>query len=186
VPFALPGWVLNQGTIQLFNHGYFWWKSVHKGKSVVPYDSFFYPLDAIRDWNLIYGNRGFLQYQCVIPTAGLPAFKELLHRIREAGTGSFLGVMKQFGAVESPGMLSFPRPGFTLALDFPMQGKRTLRLMSELDQLVEQSGGAIYPAKDARMSPAMFRASFPQWRDFQYYIEPKFSSSFWRRVTEAS
>jgi hypothetical protein len=99
--------------------------------------------------------------------------------------GSFLGVLKQFGQAPSAGMLSFPRPGLTLALDFAMRGERTLKLMQSLDEVVQQSGGALYPAKDARMSPALFEASFPHWRSFVRYIDPKMSSSFWRRVTEA-
>jgi hypothetical protein len=82
-------------------------------------------------------------------------------------------------------MLSFPRPGLTLALDFAMRGERTLKLMQSLDEVVQQSGGALYPAKDARMSSALFEASFPRWRGFVPYIDPKMSSSFWRRVTGA-
>jgi hypothetical protein len=82
-------------------------------------------------------------------------------------------------------MLSFPRPGITIALDFAMRGETTLRLMRSLDEVVQQSGGAIYPAKDARMSAAMFDASFPKWRSFAPYIDPKMSSSLWRRVTGA-
>jgi hypothetical protein len=91
--------------------------------------------------------------------------------------------MKRFGTSPSPGILSFPRPGLTLALDFPMRGERTLQLLNSLDCVVLESGGALYPAKDARMSPEMFNASFPNWRRVQRYIDPKFSSSFWRRVT---
>ncbi len=99
--------------------------------------------------------------------------------------GSFLGVVKQFGTAPPAGMLSFPRPGLTIALDFAMRGERTLQLMQSLDEVVLQSGGALYPAKDARMSPALFEASYPRWRIFVPYIDPKLSSSFWRRVTEA-
>jgi hypothetical protein len=106
-----------------------------------------------------------------------------LKTISSSGEGTFLAVLKNFGQVESPGMLSFPRPGVTLALDFANRGERTLRLLDELDGIVMGSGGAVYPAKDARMSPAMFRASFPGWREFDAYRDPKFSSSFWRRVT---
>jgi hypothetical protein len=97
--------------------------------------------------------------------------------------GSFLGVLKQFGAAPPAGMLSFPRPGLTLALDFAMRGEPTLELMRSFDEVVQASGGALYPAKDARMSPAMFQTSFPQWRGLIPYIDPKMSSSFWRRVT---
>lgn len=98
--------------------------------------------------------------------------------------GSFLGVLKQFGAAPAVGVLSFPRPGLTLALDFAMRGEKTLQLMRSLDDVVLRSGGALYPAKDARMSPALFEASFPRWRSFVPYIDPAMSSSFWRRVTE--
>jgi hypothetical protein len=146
-------------------------------------ESFFYPLDSIRQWNLLYGKRGFLQYQCVIPETNLDAFEELLDNIARSGMGSFLGVLKQFGSASPAGMLSFPRPGLTIALDFAMRGERTLQLMESLDEIVLKSGGALYPAKDARMSPALFEASFPRWRSFVPYIDPKMSSSFWRRVT---
>ena len=184
VPFALPGWVLNRYTIKAFNTAYYRAHS-RRGKSVVPCDSFFYPLDSIRQWNLFYGKKGFLQYQCVIPESNFEAFEELLDRVALSGMGSFLGVLKQFGSAPPAGMLSFPRPGVTLALDFAMRGERTLQLLRSLDQIVLESGGALYPAKDARMSPALFEASFPQWRGFVPFIDPKMSSSFWRRVTEA-
>jgi FAD/FMN-containing dehydrogenase len=186
LPFALPAWILNRHSVRAFNTAYYKIHAARKSASVVLYDSFFYPLDSIRQWNLLYGKRGFLQYQCVIPEANVEAVEELLDRIAHSGMGSFLGVLKQFGSAPAAGMLSFARPGFTLALDFAMRGERTLRLMQELDEVVQQSGGAIYPAKDACMSPALFEASFPRWRGFIPYIDPKMSSSFWRRVTGAS
>jgi FAD/FMN-containing dehydrogenase len=185
LPFALPGWALNRYSVKAFNAAYYKLHARKTGATVVPYDSFFYPLDAIRQWNLIYGRQGFLQYQCVIPETNLEAFEELLDRIALSGMGSFLGVVKQFGSAQPAGMLSFPRPGLTIALDFAMRGERTLQLMQSLDEVVLQSGGALYPAKDARMSPALFEASYPRWRSFVPYIDPKLSSSFWRRVTEA-
>ena len=185
LPFALPGWALNRYSVQAFNAAYYKMHAARKGAAVVAYDSFFYPLDCIRQWNLIYGRQGFLQYQCVIPETNLEAFEELLDRIAHSGMGSFLGVVKQFGSAPAAGMLSFPRPGLTIALDFAMRGERTLQLMQSLDEVVLHSGGALYPAKDARMSPALFEASFPRWHSFVPYIDPKMSSSFWRRVTEA-
>jgi FAD/FMN-containing dehydrogenase len=183
LPFAAPSWMLNRYSIKAFNATYYRIHAAKKGAAVVPYDSFFYPLDSIRQWNLLYGRQGFLQYQCVIPETNLDECGELLDRVARSGMGSFLGVLKQFGSAPSAGMLSFPRPGLTLALDFAMRGERTLKLMQSLDEIVQQSGGALYPAKDARMSPAMFEASFPRWRSFVPYIDPKMSSSFWRRVT---
>ena len=185
LPFALPAWMLNRYSVKAFNTVYYKIHAASKGVAVVPYDSFFYPLDSIRQWNLLYGRQGFLQYQCVIPDTNLGAFEELLDRIARSGMGSFLGVLKQFGSAPAAGMLSFPRPGLTIALDFAMRGERTLKLLQSLDEIVQQSGGALYPAKDARMSPALFEASFPHWRSFVPYIDPKMSSSFWRRVTGA-
>lgn len=182
VPFALPAWVLNRYTMRAFNTTYYKIHTFKKGPALVPYDSFFYPLDAIRRWNLVYGRQGFLQYQCVIPETNIDAFEELLDRIALSGMGSFLGVLKQFGSAPPAGMLSFPRPGLTMALDFSMHGERTLKLLQSLDEVVLQSGGALYPAKDARMSSGLFEASFPGWRNFVAYIDPAMSSSFWRRV----
>jgi len=183
VPVALPEWVLNRWSIRAFNDAYYAVHARRKGPALEPYDAFFYPLDSIRQWNLLYGRQGFLQYQCVIPAGHSEACEELLERSARSGMGSFLGVLKQFGSAPAAGMLSFPRPGLTLALDFPMRGERTLNLMRSFDEVVQQSGGALYPAKDARMSPAMFETSFPRWRDFTPYQDPKISSSFWRRVT---
>ncbi len=128
VPFAFPGWVLNRYTMKLFNSAYYTRHAFGKRRSVVPYQPFFYPLDAVSQWNLIYGKRGFLQYQCVIPDDSFEAFQELLGLISRSRMGSFLAVMKRFGSIPSAGMMSFPRPGLTLALDFAMRGEATLRL----------------------------------------------------------
>jgi len=182
LPFALPGWVLNRHSMRAFNAAYYKIHTWRQGPAVVPFDSFFYPLDSIKQWNLAYGRQGFLQYQCVIPETEVAAFEEILDRIAKSKMGSCLGVLKQFGSAPPAGMLSFPRPGLTIALDFAMRGERTLKLLQSLDEVVRQSGGALYPAKDARMSPDMFQASFPKWCDFFRYIDPKMSSSLWRRV----
>lgn len=182
VPFAFPGWVLNHFTIQAFNSMYYRWNRLKRGKNTVHYDPFFYPLDSILRWNLIYGKSGFVQHQCVVPDSAGRAIEEMLQVTKKSGLGSFLAILKRFGDRRSPGLLSFPRPGFTLALDFPVR-KQTLRLLESLDQIVLEAGGALYPAKDARMSPQMFDSSFPQWREFRRFIDPKLSSSFWRRVT---
>ncbi|MEO0858846.1 MAG: FAD-binding protein, partial [Bacteroidota bacterium] len=107
----------------------------------------------------------------------------LLAAISAAGAASFLAVLKTFGDVPSPGLLSFPRPGITLALDLPHRGPETLALVRRLNAIAIEAGGALYPAKDAVMSPAQFRASYPDWEAFGAHVDPKFSSSFWRRVT---
>ena len=183
VPFAFPEWVLNHFTVQAFNTIYYRWNSLKGGKGSVHFDPFFYPLDSIHNWNLIYGRSGFVQHQCVVPNSAREALEEMLRVVKKSGLGSFLAVLKRFGDRRSPGLLSFPRPGLTLALDFPMRGDKALRLLESLDQIVLEAGGALYPAKDARMSAAMFESSFPGWRDFRRFIDPKLSSSFWRRVT---
>ena len=183
LPFELPSWILNRYSIRAFNGAYYAIHAAKGRRALVDYYSFFYPLDSVRQWDLMYGRQGFLQYQCVIPEKNLAAFEELLDRIARSGMGSFLGVLKQFGSAPPAGMLSFPRPGLTIALDFAMRGERTLNLMRSLDEVVQESGGALYPAKDARMSPALFETSFPSWRSFVPYMDPKMSSSFWRRVT---
>jgi FAD/FMN-containing dehydrogenase len=184
LPFNFPPFALNTLTVKAFNELYYHaqlHKRVHK---VVSYDPFFYPLDSIHNWYRMYGKRGFLQYQFVVPfEAARAAMREMLGLIRHSGEGSFLTVLKKFGDIPSPGMLSFPRPGLTLALDFAYSGQQTLQLLNELDKIVIQSGGAVYPAKDARMSAESFQSFFPQWKQFAQYIDPHFSSSFWRRVT---
>lgn len=183
VPFAAPDFLLHRYSLKLFNAAYYNWKSRHGAKSRVGLAEFFYPLDALGNWNLLYGQRGFLQYQCVIPEGAYDVLQDMLTKIGKDGMGSFLAVLKRFGRLKSPGMMSFPRPGLTLSLDLPMRGDPTLRLLDELDEIVVQNGGAVYPAKDARMSPRTFEASFPAMGEFQRFMDPALSSSFWRRVT---
>ena len=181
VPVELPRALVTDTAVRVFNAWYY--RRPLQRIRRVPYDSFLYPLDRIRNWNRIYGRRGFFQYQCVVgPSDGRDAVAELLSRIAAAGGGSFLAVLKVFGAIPSQGVLSFPRPGITLALDFPNRGSETMRLLDRLDEIVRSSGGAVYPAKDARMSADSFRHYFPRWRSFCEYLDPAFSSSFWRRV----
>jgi FAD/FMN-containing dehydrogenase len=184
VPVDFPPFVLNALTVKAFNELYYHIQIPKKVSKTVPYEPFFYPLDSIHNWYRMYGKRGFLQYQFVVPfETAHEAMREILGRIRHSGEGSFLTVLKTFGSVRSPGMLSFPRPGLTLALDFAYAGEKTLRLLSGLDEIVLQSGGVVYPAKDARMSAEHFQTFYPQWKEFAAYVDPKFSSSFWRRVT---
>ncbi|RMD99292.1 MAG: FAD-binding protein, partial [Calditrichaeota bacterium] len=146
-------------------------------------DEFFYPLDKIENWNRLYGRRGFLQWQCVIPeAAGLEPVKAIFGQLQQQGIGAYLAVAKMFGDPPVTGLLSFPQAGITLALDFPNTGEALFRMLQRLDQIVLEAEGRLYPAKDARMSAAMFRASFPNWERFLPFIDPKISSSFSRRV----
>jgi FAD/FMN-containing dehydrogenase len=183
IPIDAPAFILNRVTLGLFNAFYYHRQRQRQHHEVVDYAPFFYPLDGIQDWNRLYGKKGFYQFQCVVPEAEVDAMPELLSRIAKSGQGSFLAVIKQFGDRVSPGMLSFPRPGITLALDFANRGSRTRRLLGELEDIVVAAGGALYPAKDALMKPASYAAFYPQQESFSQYIDPAFSSSFWRRVT---
>lgn len=183
VPCEMPGWVLNRPSLAVFNRLYYTRQCLAPRRRRVGFGEFFYPLDAIAHWNRLYGRRGLLQFQCVVdPARDAGILERLLAAIEHAGSGSFLTVMKRFGAMPSPGLLSFPRPGVTLSVDMLHRGPSTLACLSKLDVRVRNHGGAIYPAKDACMAPETFRGSFPAWRRFQAYVDPKFSSSFWRRV----
>lgn len=180
VPFTPPVSLINRFSLTVFNALYY---RQPEGAGLTHYAPFFYPLDGIGEWNRIYGPKGFLQYQCVLPPqVAEPALRELLARIAASGQGSFLAVLKRFGERPSPGLLSFPRPGATIALDFPFQGPATLALLETLDAVVAEAGGALYPAKDARMSAAMFRQSFPALERFLPFVDPGFGSGFWRRT----
>ena len=185
VPVDLPDLALNRLTVKLFNTLYHW-KNRAAGEKLVHYESFFFPLDGLERWNRIYGRSGLMQFQCVLPfDHGLTGVRAVLDLIARSGQGSFLAVLKTFGGVPSPGFLSFPRPGVTVALDFPRRGERTLALFRELERLVLDQGGAMYPAKDLVMSPQMFRASYPRAPELARLRDPRFESTFWRRVTAA-
>lgn len=186
VPFDFPGFALNSLTVKAFNFAYYNRQQQRVVDALTDYEPFFYPLDAVGDWNRIYGRAGFLQYQCVVPYDDASAIRAILEAIARSGLASFLGVLKRFGDKPSPGLLSFPHPGLTLALDFPIKGNRTFDLFEQLDSIVRDAGGRLYSAKDACMSAEDFQRYYPQWRDFAQYIDPAFSSDFWRRVTAGS
>ena len=177
VPFEFPSLALNPLTVRAFNAVY---ALKRRSTRVVDADPFFFPLDAVAGWNRIYGRRGFFQFQCAVP--GRAAIAELIDAVARSGMGSFLSVLKSFGDLPSPGMLSFPRPGPTLTLDFANRGPETLSLLDRLEAIVAAAGGALYPAKDARMSRATFARSYPRRTEFEAFRDPLFSSSLWRRV----
>ena len=178
-----PSALLNNLTLRAFNTVYYRWKGRGPKEHIVSYDGFFYPLDGINRWNRLYGKRGFYQHQSVVPAAvARDATREMLSIISAAGAGSFLAVLKTFGPLDSPGLLSFPMEGATLALDFPNHGEKTLRLLDTLDGVVKQAGGRIYPAKDGRMSREIFESGYANLDRFVERIDPAFSSGFWRRM----
>ena len=152
--------------MKAFNLAYYWkhFQPIHRG--IVHPDAFFYPLDALDDWNLIYGRRGFTQYQCVLPHAADngPA-RRFLELFTSAGGMGFLCVIKDCGA-EGKGMLSFPRPGMSIAMDFPIHPQHTQALVDRLNELVIAEGGRIYLTKDTFTRPEHFRAMEPRLEAF--------------------
>lgn len=184
VPIVGPGFLLNRWMVGGFNRLY----HARPGaafRGVQPYGPFFYPLDRIGNWNRLYGPRGFYQWQGVVPpVAARDAIRTLLERIVRSGEASFLAVLKNFGDLESPGLLSFPTAGTTLALDFPNRGARTLALLGDLDRVVAEAGGRLYPAKDGRLPATEFRRGYPAWQDIESRRDPMLLSSFWRRVSQ--
>ena len=182
-PFTPPFSLVNALTSPAFNRVYFRLNAAKAGRRTEHYRSFFYPLDAIHDWNRMYGPKGFFQYQSVIPLSNAEeATREMLAECAQAGIGSFLGVLKKFGDIPSVGMLSFPEPGITLALDFPQRGPETASLFARLDAVVRAGGGRLYPAKDARMPREMFEAGYPRIDEFLPYRDQGISSQLSRRL----
>ncbi|MGR9053747.1 MAG: FAD-binding protein [Gammaproteobacteria bacterium] len=183
MPWVPPFSLVNGLSLRAFNSLYFNLKKRRAGRERVHYETFLYPLDHIQHWNRMYGPNGFYQYQSVVPPeAGYDAVKAMLKEISAAGDGSFLAVLKTFGKRESIGMMSFPKPGVTLALDFPNQGARTLKLFERLDAVVREAGGRLYPAKDARMPRSLFEAGYPRLNEFIKYRDPGIGSAMSRRL----
>ncbi len=164
VPFYLPNFALNGLTAKLFNLFYYHRHLPISQQAIVDYDSFFYPLDVIHNWNRIYGKRGFTQYQFILPKAHSRAgFRALLSKIAQSGSGSFLAVLKLYGPQQ--GYIPFAMDGFSLALDFPIT-PGLFNFLDELDKLVLEYGGRLYLTKDARMSREMFLTSYPNAQAF--------------------
>lgn len=160
VPVDLPSMTLNKYSIRAFNEFYYRMGARRAGGDhVVSLYPYFFPLDSLSDWNRIYGRRGFLQHQCVIPEqVARDVLGDILDRVSKRGDASFLAVLKKLG--HGDGLLSFPLPGYTLALDFPVKGD-ILNFLDEIDRIVVAAGGRLYLAKDARQSRATFEAGYP-------------------------
>jgi len=166
IPGWFPGFALNPLSVRAFNEIYFRRGAARAGTpELVHWDPYFFPLDAGGAWNRIYGRRGFLQYQCVIPAANARAvLAEIMARVTHRGTASFLAVLKQLG--DSHGLMSFPLRGYTLAMDFPITDT-LFSFLDELDMMVVTAGGRLYLAKDARQSRATFEAGYPSLPAFR-------------------
>lgn len=185
VPFTPPFSLINGVSVKAFNMLY--WRISPRAETIstMHYEPFFYPLDRLLLWNRIYGNKGFQQYQCLIPSKDMEiVIPELLSTISASGIGSFLVVLKRCGDILSPGMLSFPIPGMTLAIDFPQSAFLQSRLLDRLNNIVMQSNGRLYPAKDAQMPAEMFQSAYPNWMNLDSLRDPAIISSFWARVTK--
>jgi FAD/FMN-containing dehydrogenase len=186
VPVEFPVSPLNRLTLSAFNAVYYGKNRLSAGRHLLEPNPFFFPLDGVSRWNRIYGRDGFFQFQSAVPPDAAPAAtRSMLTAISASGQGSFLAVLKNFGLASSPGLLSFPRPGTTLALDFPNRGEPTRKLFRELYAMVRDAGGRIYPAKDALMPASQFRTQNAGVLDaFRCQMDPAFSSSLWRRVMD--
>jgi len=185
LPFDVPSAALNRFSVGLFNAVYY---GLHRNglPQLVDFERFFYPLDAIDNWNRMYGKRGFVQHQVVLPVdAGREGLTNLLERLTRAGRAPFLGVLKRFGDA-NPGLLSFPMKGYTLALDLPVD-EDLVGFLRQLDDLVRDYGGRVYLAKDAALRPETFAAMYPnldRFRALKQKLDPKglLSSSLARRL----
>ena len=164
--FDLPAMVLNPYAVKLFNAVYYYRQGHKNSPFFAHYREYFYPLDRISEWNHLYGKRGFVQYQCVLPEHGAyDAVTALLQALTKSRRASFLAVLKRLG-VQNSGLLSFPMAGYTLALDIPMRDAGVFALVRSLDEIVLQYGGRIYLAKDALLTPQMFRVMYPRYREW--------------------
>jgi len=185
VPFSTPSALLNSVTMKAFNTAY-WQRAKHSVSQIVSLIPYFYPLDAIGEWNRLYGRKGFVQFQCVVPKLdGVANLRRLLTEISNSGEGSFLAVLKQFG-VANENLLSFPTEGYTLALDFKAS-ETAIKTVKRLEDMVVDMGGRLYLTKDAVMQESTFKATYPNWGKFEairerYGAVGKFSSSQSKRL----
>ncbi len=185
LPVTMPSWTISRPTITAFNRLYHF-VNRRGGTSIRPIEAVLHPLDALRDWNRLFGRSGMLQYQAIFPQETARAgLGRLLDAAADAAQPPSLAVLKGHGDPRSPGVLSFCRPGFSLALDYANRGGGTRSLFEIFDAIVDAHGGRLYSAKDGRMSAALFQNTYPRWRELEDARDPAFSSSFWRRVATA-
>jgi hypothetical protein len=182
-PFKHSFSIINPSIVKCFNWLYFHLNTLSSTGSIQHYEDVLYPLDYIENWNMIYGKKGFYQYQFVVPKIkAIEAITYILERIRMSNQGSFLSVIKSFSQIKSKGMLSFPREGVTFALDFPNCGSKSLILFNDLDKIVCKYNGSVYLAKDARMSKSVFQKGFPEHKKFVKFTDPYMQSLLSKRL----
>ena len=180
VPFHFPPQILGNWSVKIFN-SLFYNKQMSKVKeSFLHYDPYFYPLDKIHHWNRIYGKRGFVQYQFVIPFRAESTLVKIIAMISGEGKGSFLSVLKTFGP-QDDGNMAFPTEGYTLALDFPVEDS-LFPFLDRLDELVLNAGGRLYLSKDARMKAEMLELTYPQLKHFKSFLKQQGDNFFFRSI----
>jgi len=183
IPFCPPTSPVRRWSVRAFNAACFHLAPRQRSERTVDLYKYFYPLDQIRHWNRLYGPAGFQQFQCVIPHChARDAIAALLEAISCSGQGSFLAVLKRCGDARSPGLMSFPMPGVSLALDFAQRPALDTELLPRLDAIVNEAGGRLYPAKDAHMTATHFRQAYPAWERLEALRDPALMSRFWQRV----
>ena len=182
IPFTLPFSLVNNFTIKILNNLYY---NIFSKRSSYNqnYKKFFFPLDTIENWSKAYGPKGFYQYQFLIPSKNAhEVINSISALLKKYNQKPALGVLKSFGNIESLGYISFPKKGITLALDLQNKGEITLKLLNDLDKLILDYEGRLYPAKDCRMSKDTFKTGYKNIEDFKKNIDPKFNSSFFERI----
>ena len=176
IPFNFPSFILNSFTIKIFNLFYYLLGKKNKGYKLVDYDTFFYPLDYLLDWNKIYGHKGFAQFQCVIPLENsIVGIRDLLETISRSKSNSFLAVLKRFGKQDN--YLSFPIEGYTLSLDFPIT-RNNLELMKQLDEITIKHKGQFYLAKDSRLDRETFKRSDTKFDKYSKFRSSEMKKTF--------
>ena len=186
IPFNFPNFALNKFSVKAFNWLYYAKAPNGTSKQRVHFDSFFYPLDSIRNWNRIYGTNGFTQYQFILPKeSSFDGLEKILTKIAQSGKGSFLAVLKLYGE-ENENYLSFPIEGYSLALDFKIE-EGLFTLLDELDEVVNEYGGRIYLTKDVRVSKEVFEKGYSKIDKFRAFrkenkLNEKFNSLQSKRV----
>lgn len=184
IPFTPPVSLVNNLTTRVFNPLYWHRASPDPTRQTVHHVPFFQPLDGIGNWNRLYGRQGFQQFQCVVPDeTARQSIADLLDTVAGSGLGSPLTVLKRCGDIASPGLLSFPMKGVSLAIDFPQSRRLATDLLPRLDAIVHRAGGRLYPAKDAHMSAGHFQAAYPAWKTLEQFRDPALKSRFWERVS---
>ena len=187
MPFNAPSFSLNRMSLRAFNSFYYWSQKKAAKNSLVSWEAYFYPLDQILGWNRIYGRKGFMQFQCVLPLANSrKGLEQLLQEVAKTQQGSFLAVLKKFGAQNTTSNFSFPMEGYTLALDFPVKPS-TLKLMTKLDEITIAHGGRFYLAKDSRMTADTLQKSDKRVKKFKtmrknHNIQSQFASTQSKRL----